>query len=165
MMARVEAALYAAGKPLSIKEIQNAAGTNSISKAARLARAVAERVNENLSALEVLELEDGSFVMQLKLKYNDIVRRFASKPFLANSVLKTLSYIAYMQPVSAKDIANIRGSQAYSHLKQLLQTGFIKYEKVGRNKVYRTTRKFQEYFGVESIEALKVKTLPVLEKA
>lgn len=165
MMARIEAALYAAGKPLSIKEIQQAAGTNSSSKAAKLARVIAKKINENMQALEVLELEDGSFVMQLKLQYNNIVRKFASKPFLANSVLKTLSCIAYMQPVSAKQLVEVRGSQVYAHLKLLVQTGFVKYEKVGRNKVYRTSRKFQEYFGAESVEVLKVKSMPILEKA
>lgn len=165
MMARIEAALYAAGKPLSIKEIQQAAGTNSASKAARLARAIAKKTNSTMQALEILELEDGSFVMQLKLQYNNIVRKFASKPFLANSVLKTLSCIAYMQPVSSKQLVELRGSQVYAHLKLLLQTGFIKYEKVGRNKIYRTSRKFQEYFGAESVEVLKVKGMPILEKA
>lgn len=164
MMARIEAALYAAGKPLSIKEIMQAAGTNSASKAAKLARMIAKKINENMQALEVIELEDGSFVMQLKLEYNNIVRRFASKPFLPNGALKTLSCIAYMQPISAKQLAEVRGSQVYAHLKLLLQTGFIKYEKVGRNKVYRTSKKFQEYFGIDSIESLKVK-MPVLEKA
>lgn len=158
MMARIEAALYAAGKPLSIKEIQSAAGTDSISKAARLAREVANTINTHLKALEVVELQDGSFVMQLRLRYNNIVRRFASKPLLPNSVLKTLSCIAYMQPVSAKELAEIRGSQVYSHLKLLLQSEFIRYEKVNRNRIYRTTRKFQEYFGIESLK------MPILEK-
>ncbi len=162
MMARIEAALYAAGKPLSIKDIQYAAGTESVSKAARLAREVAKVINSNLQALEVVELQDGSFVLQLKLKYNSIVRRFASKPLLSNSVLKTLSCIAYMQPVSAKELVNIRGSQVYSHLKLLLQSEFIKYEKVNRNKVYRTTKKFQDYFGIEKI--ISKDGMPILEK-
>ncbi len=166
-MARVEAALYAAGKPLSVRDIQTAAGTNSASKAVKIAREVAKRINSSMQALEVIELQDGSFVMQLKLKYNSIVRKFADKPFLSNGVLKTLSCLAYMQPVSAKQLAEIRGSQVYAHLKLLLQSEFIKYEKVGKNKVYRTTKKFQEYFAIDSDERANIlkSKIPILEKA
>ncbi len=162
-IARIEAALYAAGKPLSIKDIQEAIGTCSVSKAVRLAREVSKKINEHIEALEVIELEDGSFVMQLKPRYNNIVRKFASKPFLSNGVLKTLSCIAYMQPISSTRLVEIRGSQVYKHIKLLLENGFIKYEKIGKSKVYRTSKKFQDYFGIESIEELKPNI--ILEKA
>lgn len=165
MMARIEAVLYASSKPLSIKEIQLAAGTTSISKAVKLAREVAKKINTTMKSIEVVEL-DGSFVMQLKPSYNNIVKRFSAKPFLSNGVLKTLACIVHLQPVNSKRLLEIRGTQVYKHLKLLLQTGFIKYEKVGRNKVYMTSKKFQEYFGIKDgkLDLLKEK-IAILEKA
>jgi segregation and condensation protein B len=84
-----------------------------------------------------------------------------------------------MQPVTSKKLAEIRGSQVYVHLKLLPQSGFLVYQKLGRLKIYQTTKKFQDYFGIEGdIEILKKKLVktetrapapeivqPVLEKA
>lgn len=160
MRARIEAALYASGRPLSVEEIQKAAGTDSASKAVRLARELATAVDSNLRALEIIELPDGGFVMQLKMHYNNVVKRFATRPFLSQATLKTLSCVAYMQPVSSKQTVEVRGSQAYEHLKVLAQAGFLSYQKVGRLKIYQTTKKFQEYFGVDGdISSLKKQLL------
>jgi segregation and condensation protein B len=179
MLARIEAALYASGRPLSIDELQKAAGTDSVNKAIKIAREVSQKINSTMLALEVVELQDGSFALQLKLQYNNVVKKFATRPFLSHAALKTLSCIAYMQPVTSKKLAEIRGSQVYVHLKLLLQSGFLVYQKLGRLKIYQTTKKFQDYFGIEGdIEILKKKLVktetrapapeivqPVLEKA
>jgi len=179
MLSRIEAALYASGRPLSIDELQKAAGTDSANKAVKMARELAQKVNSTMNALEVIELHDGSFVLQLKLQYNNLVKKFATRPFLSHATLKTLSCVTYMQPVTSKQLAEIRGSQVYVHLKTLLQAGFLTYQKLGRLKIYQTTKKFQDYFGMDGdIEKLKKKLLkteksvsstqivqPILEKA
>ncbi|MEM2760914.1 MAG: SMC-Scp complex subunit ScpB, partial [Nitrososphaerales archaeon] len=110
MQARIEAALYAAGRPLSVDELQKAAGTDSVNKAIKITRDLSKTINSHLHALEVVELMDGSFVMQLKLSYNNVIRKFATRPFLSHATLKTLSCIAYMQPVTSKQLVEIRGS-------------------------------------------------------
>ncbi len=170
MLARLEAALYASGRPLSIEEIQSAIGTDSRSKALRIARMLAERVNSTFHALEIVESPSGSFVLQTKPSYYNIVRRFSSRPLLSKAVLRTLAYIAYMQPINAKRLAEVRGSQVYEHLKELRDQGFISYRVEGRSKVYYTTTKFSEYFGLdgnsngngsESIRSLLVKRASV----
>lgn len=179
MLARIEAALYASGRPLNIDELQKAAGTDSANKAVKLARELAQKINSTMHAFEVVELHDGSFVLQLKLQYNNVVKRFATRPFLSHATLKTLSCVAYMQPVTSKQLAEIRGSQVYVHLKLLRQSGFLTYQKLGRLRIYQTTTKFQDYFGIDGdIEKLKKKLVknekmapppqimqPVLEKA
>ncbi|MFQ5920779.1 MAG: SMC-Scp complex subunit ScpB [Nitrososphaerales archaeon] len=160
MLARIEAALYASGRPLGVEELQKAAGTDSANKAVRMARELGRRISSNLQALEVVELPDGAFVLQLKLRYNHTVKRFASRPFLSHATLKTLSCVAYMQPVTSKRIVEVRGSQAYDHLKILVRAGFLTSEKVGRLKIYQTAKKFQDYFGMEGdIEKLKKKLM------
>ena len=62
---------------------------------------------------------------------------------------KTLSYIAYEQPISGKQLVEVRGSGVYSHLKELKQLDFIENQNVGRMKIYNTTEKFNKYFGVQ----------------
>ncbi len=150
MLARLEVALYASGRPLSIEEVQSAIGTDSRSKALKIARMLAEKVNSTFHALEVVESPSNSFVLQVKPSYYSMVRRFSSKPLLSKAALRTLAYIAYMQPVNAKRLAEVRGSQVYEHLRELRSLGFISFKVEGRSKMYHTTEKFAEYFGIAS---------------
>ena len=78
-------------------------------------------------ALEITTLPDGSYVMQLKPEYSSTVKRYASKPVLPNATLKTLSYIAYMQPIASKQLVETRGSGVYAHLKELRQLDSVSY--------------------------------------
>ncbi|MFQ5920766.1 MAG: hypothetical protein ACE5JV_01965 [Nitrososphaerales archaeon] len=48
MFAKIEAALYASGRPLSIEELQKAAATDSAKKAVRMAREVARRIDSTV---------------------------------------------------------------------------------------------------------------------
>ena len=147
--ARVEAALYSAGRPLTIEELIRASGTESRSKTLALMTSLAKRTKSAFKAIEVATLPDGSYVFQLKPEYNTIIRKYASKPLLPNATLKTLSYIAYMEPISSKQLVEIRGSGVYMHLRHLYQLGYIEHQNVGRMKIYSTTEKFQKYFGVQ----------------
>ncbi|MEO9310573.1 MAG: SMC-Scp complex subunit ScpB [Nitrososphaera sp.] len=146
--ARLEAALYSAGRPLSVEELIKASGTESRTKTLALLGTIEKKTKSAFKALEITTLPDGSYVFQLKPEFNEVVRRFASKPILAKATLKTLSYIAYMQPISSKQLVETRGSGVYSHLKELSQLDFITHQNVGRLKIYTTTSKFQKYFGI-----------------
>ena len=156
--ARLEAALYSAGRPLTIEELIRASGTESRSKTLALMANLAKKTKSAFKAIEVVILPDGSYVFQLKPEYNTIIRKYASKPLLPNATLKTLSYIAYMEPISSKQLVEIRGSGVYLHLKHLYQLGYIEHQNVGRMKIHTTTEKFQKYFGVQGgKDALKQK--------
>ncbi|MFM7795237.1 MAG: SMC-Scp complex subunit ScpB [Candidatus Nitrosotenuis sp.] len=145
---RLEAALYSAGRPLTIEELIKASGTESRTKTLALLGNIEKKTKSAFRAIEVATLPDGSYVMQLKPELNDTVRKFASRPILAKATLKTLSYIAYMQPISSKHLVETRGSGVYSHLKELEQLDFIAHQNVGRLKIFSTTSKFQKYFGI-----------------
>ena len=155
--ARIEAALYSAGRPLSLDELIRASGTNSKEKTHRVVNDLAKKANSIFRAIEIVQLEDGKFVLQLRPQYTPLVRKFAQHPLLPSGALKTLSYIAYEQPVTSKRLVQIRGSQVYSHIKVLEQLQFVEHENLGRLKVYRTTSKFQNYFGITDINAVKSK--------
>jgi segregation and condensation protein B len=155
--ARIEAALYSAGRPLSLDELIRASGTNSKEKTHRVVNDLAKKTNSTFRAIEIAHLEDGKFVLQLRPEYTPLVRKFAQHPLLPSGALKTLSYIAYEQPVTSKRLVQIRGSQVYSHIKVLEQLQFVEHENLGRLKVYRTTPKFQNYFGITDLNAVKSK--------
>jgi segregation and condensation protein B len=155
--ARIEAALYSAGRPLSLDELIRASGTNSKEKTHRVVNDLAKKANSTFRAIEIVQLEDGKFVLQLRPQYTPLVRKFAQHPLLPSGALKTLSYIAYEQPVTSKRLVQIRGSQVYSHIKVLEQLQFVEHENLGRLKVYRTAPKFQNYFGITDINAVKSK--------
>ncbi|MDE1769804.1 MAG: SMC-Scp complex subunit ScpB [Thaumarchaeota archaeon] len=148
-MARLEASLYSAGRPLTIEELIRASGTESRTKTLALMTNLVKKTKSVFRAIEVASLPDGSYVFQLKPEFNTVIRKYASKPLLPTATLKTLSYIAYMQPISSKRLVEVRGSGVYMHLKLLQQLDYIEHQNVGRLKIYNTTEKFQKYFGIQ----------------
>ena len=147
--ARIEAALYSAGRPLRVEDLIRASGTESRTKTMQLLESIIKKTKTAFKAIEITKLPDGTYVFQLKPEYSSTVKRYASKPILPNATLKTLSYIAYMQPISSKQLVETRGSGVYAHLKELRQLDFVNHQNVGRLKIYTTTEKFQKYFGIQ----------------
>jgi segregation and condensation protein B len=162
--ARIEAALYSAGRPLSVDELIRASGTNSKEKTLRVVNNLAKKTKATFKAIEIAQLEDGTYVLQLRPEYTPLVRKFAQHPLVPSAALKTLSYIAYEQPVTSKRLVQIRGSQVYSHVKILEQLQFVEHENLGRLKVYHTTPKFQNYFGIIDLNAMKSKLVATSNK-
>ncbi|MGY5148018.1 MAG: SMC-Scp complex subunit ScpB [Candidatus Nitrosopumilus sp. bin_7KS] len=163
--ARIESALYSAGRPLRIEDIVRASGTESRTKTLGLLESIMKKTKSAFKALEIVILPDGSYVMQLKPEYSSTVKRYASKPVLPNATLKTLSYIAYMQPISSKQLVETRGSGVYAHLKELRQLDYISSQNVGRMKIFSTTDKFQKYFGIQGdVEDLKQRLFSKVRK-
>jgi segregation and condensation protein B len=163
--ARIEAALYSAGRPLKIEELIRASGTESRTKTFELLDDIMKKTKSAFKAIEIVTLPDRSYVFQLKPEYSSTIKRYASKPILPNATLKTLSYIAYMQPISSKQLVETRGSGVYEHLKELRQLDFITHQNVGRLKIFNTTEKFQKYFGIQGdVENLKQRLFSKVRK-
>lgn len=164
-IAKIEAALYSAGRPLKIEDLIRASGTESRTKTYEILNELMKKTKLAFKALEIVTLPDGSYVFQLKPEYSSTIKRYASKPILPNATLKTLSYIAYMQPISSKQLVETRGSGVYEHLKELRQLDFITHQNVGRLKIYNTTEKFQKYFGIQGdVENLKQRLFSKVRK-
>lgn len=150
MVAKIEAALYASGRPLDASELARVAGTSSERKAVAIVREITKAVSSSMNAIEVVEYPGQRFAMQLRAQYTSVARKFATRPLLSRAALKTLSYIAYFQPIASSDLVLRRSSTVYQHLRELEEVGFILGERQGRSKVYRTTGRFAEYFGLSS---------------
>lgn len=151
MVAKVEAALYSAGRPLDAEQLAKAAGTVSARKAVMIAREIAKVVNSSMRALEIVEYPGPRFAMQLRADYTQVARRFATRPLLSKAALRTLSFIAYFQPITSSELVQKRSSSVYEHLHELQDVGFVVWERQGRSRAFHTTARFADYFGL-SIE-------------
>ena len=144
----VEGALYVAGRPLDLNELCSVLKTRSKNRARRTVATLMQDYANRKTALEVLELKGERFVLQLKADFTPLVRKLVNKPLLSTGPLKTLSYIAYRQPVSQKRVIEVRGHHAYGHVKMLKEMGLIGSERSGRSMLLRTTEYFADYFGL-----------------
>ena len=164
--AKIESALYSAGRPLSVENLIRASGTEARPKTLALLDSIMKKTKNAFKSIEIVILPDGNYVFQLKPEYSSSVRRYASKPILSKATQKTLSYIAFEQPVSSKQLVEIRGSGVYVHLKELRQLNFIENQNIGRMKIYSTTEKFQKYFGISGdVNILKQRLFKKIRKS
>ena len=107
-----------------------------------------ENYKNRQTAIEILEVEGERFVMQLKTDYTGKVRKLSTRPLLSAGPLKTLSYIAFRQPILQTQVIEVRGNHSYKHLNQLEEMELIKREGMGKNKLLKTTQFFADYFGL-----------------
>lgn len=151
-----EAALYVAGRPLDLNEVCSVLKTRSKKRARQTVGKLMQEYDARTTALEILELKDERFVLQLKASFTPHVKRFVNRPLLSMGPLKTLSYVAYKQPVLQKRVIEVRGRHAYGHIKTLREMGLVGSERAGRSMVLRTTEYFADYFGL-SIDTATMK--------
>src|SRR3989442_9243377 len=154
-----EAALYVSGRPLDLKTIGSVIGARSEEKIRSTARAIAERYAKMDSPVQVLELPDGRFVMQLRPEFAKHVRKLSNRPLLTPGPLRTLSFIALRQPIPQSHVVRVRGKLAYQHVKQLKEMDLISYDKLGRSRGLRTTPTLADYFNLNHDPALMRKEL------
>ncbi len=144
----MEAALFVAGRPLDLNELCSVITSRSKKRAQQLVREIMQEYSARGSALEVLELKDERYVLQLKAEFTPLVKKLVNRPLLSSGPLKTLSYIAYRQPISQKRVIEVRGQHAYGHIKMLRDMDLIVPERNGRSILLRTTDYFADYFGL-----------------
>ncbi|MCK5625541.1 SMC-Scp complex subunit ScpB [Candidatus Bathyarchaeota archaeon] len=147
-LAKLEAALYVAGRPLNLKTLGSIIGTRSKKKVRVLVDILLTSYQKRDGALELSELKGERFVLQLKPQYVSHVKRLAMRPLLSKGPLKTLAYIAYRQPILKTKVISVRGSHAYNHLKELKTLNLITTETFGRTKIIKTTDAFADYFNL-----------------
>jgi len=140
----VEAILFAASRPISIDEIAQSIKTGK--------KKVEEAIKKLMdfykdSAIEISEA-NGKYVMEVRAEYAEYAKKFAPVE-LKKSLIKTLSLIAYHQPVKQSELKKLIGSNVYEHVRELKKKGFINTRKEGRTKIITTTQYFYDYFGID----------------
>ncbi len=146
----IEAALYAAGRPLDLETLSTLTKARSKETVRVLADKLVMRYKEMNGALELLRLQDGRYVMQLRPDLVRGVMRLVTKKLLTRGPLRTLSFIAVKQPVTQAYVVKVRGNLAYGHIRTLCDKGLVSEERLGRTKILRTTNTFADYFNLSS---------------
>ena len=151
----VEGALFVAGRPVSLEEL-NIKTEIRKRELAEILKDLAMDYLMRSTALEIVQIQE-KFSLQIKPEYTPNVKKFASGGLIPDKHLKTLTIIALKQPLLKSTLVKIRGSGAYDHVKFLLDRGFIDARKKGRSMELTTTEQFADTFGLS-------RDLPTLKK-
>lgn len=150
----VEAALFSAGKPISVEEI--AQQTNLSPEAVKEAcKALAKEYEGRDSVLEVAKA-GAKWAMQVRPQAAEPATKFAP-PEIPNKLLKTLALIAYHQPMKQSELVDMIGTKVYDHVPELVERGLVKAREEGVTKILVTTALFPEYFGLDAEDREQVR--------
>jgi len=161
LKSRIEAVLFTTAKVLQIKDISEILEEDPID----VEEALLELIMDYSSREGALEIDDeNGYILQVKAEHIDIVEKICPVE-LKPSVLKTLTVIALKEPIRQAYLKDLRGSNAYDHVQDLLDKGLISRnkDKNGRSFNLKTTNKFKEYFKLKGDIKTLVKTLNIDE--
>jgi len=166
----VESVLFAASQPLSIKEIKQATSlsTKKVRDAIEILRKTYNETRKNETSIEVVKAGD-KYTMQVKKTFADHSVMVA-KPEIQSQLLKTLTLIAFHQPIKQSNLRRMIGPKAYEHVDELADLKLIHAKKHGTTEMLSTSKLFPEYFGIDTTkpeeirEYLAKKVIKNLEK-
>jgi segregation and condensation protein B len=145
---QVEAVLFASGKPLSVKELTDALGSDDFRPVQKAVRTLEQTYENRQSSLEVRRVGD-RFALQLKEEYVATVHAVTPVEMGARTV-KALTLIAYHQPILQSHLVRMLGDVAYEEVQHLRGMGLVHTEPSASTLELTTTRRFAEYFGIPS---------------
>ena len=150
----VEAALFSSPEKVSIEQIAERAGVpeDDVKVAIRDLR---KEYDERESAIMIAKIGN-EYKMMLRPEYSEVTGKFA-KAELTGGLMRTLSTIAYNQPVLQSELFNARGVRTYEDVRTLVEMDFVAAKRVGQTKELTTTKKFSEYFGIGSTRKEDIK--------
>lgn len=159
----VENVLLAAGEPVTVDRLaeifQNGVPRKELRQS--LKDLEEDYAGKNLQIQEVAE----GYLLCTRLEYSDWIKKYLrldKAARLSQPALDTLSIIAYKQPITRSEVEGIRGVDSSGVIRTLLEKNIVgpagRKKVPGRPMMYRTTRKFLEYFGLKDLG-----DLPTLE--
>ncbi len=153
----VESVLFSATKPISINEIKDATGLGR--------KKIKETLEELIDDYNVKRKNDTSikivkagnkYTMQIKNRYADKSTMVAD-PEIDSNLLKTLTLIAFHQPIKQSNLRRMIGDKAYDHVDELAGLKLVHRTKHRNTLMLRTTKKFPEYFGIDSTKPEEIR--------
>ena len=157
----VEAALLAAGRPLSVEELQSVFDERDGSTADEVRGALAElAVEYETRGLELLEVASGFRIQIRAAVAQPVARLWQERPAkYSRALLETLALIAYRQPITRGEIEQIRGVAVNPNIiKTLHERNWIRVvghrDVPGKPELLGTTREFLDYFSLKKLDDL-----------
>ena len=157
----IEAALLAAGRPLSIDQLHNLFDNNSQPEKSQLRESIAALQSEyETRGLEIVEVASG-FRTQIRASMGDRLQKLWEErpPRYSRALFETLALIAYRQPMTRGEIEEVRGVAVSSNIVRSLQERdwirVVGHRDVpGRPAMFGTTKAFLDYFGLKKLDDL-----------
>ena len=159
LKSRIEAVLFVTARVLQISDIAEILEEEP----EKIEEALHELIMDYASREGALEIDDeNGYILQVKQEHLDIVEKLCPVE-LKPPVLKTLTVIALKEPIRQTLLKDLRGSNAYEHVQELVEKGLVSKhkDKNGRSFNLKTTPKFAEYFKLKGDVKSLVKTLNI----
>ncbi len=157
----IEAALLAAGRPVSVTELAELFEERGRPETTELRAAVAELTAEYEGrGIEIKETANGFRVQVRRELAHEISRLWPERPpRYSRAMLETLALIAYRQPITRGEIEDVRGVTVNPNIvRTLSERGWIRVvghrEVPGHPELLGTTREFLDYFSLKSLDEL-----------
>jgi segregation and condensation protein B len=157
----VEAALLAAGRPLSVEELTNVFDERDGSISDEVKGAIAALTEEyETRGLELLEVASGYRIQIRAAVAPPVARLWQERPAkYSRALLETLALIAYRQPITRGEIEQIRGVAVNPNIiKTLHERNWIRVvghrDVPGKPELLGTTREFLDYFSLKKLDDL-----------
>jgi segregation and condensation protein B len=158
-IAITEAILFAAGEPVSVDRLSEAAGIDP-DTVTKLIGQLERKYNVSDSGLRIIRLED-SYQITTRAEYAPFIKtalEIKRHAPLSQAALEVLAVIAYNQPVTKAYVEQVRGVDSNSVVNSLAERGLIeeagRLDLPGRPVTYRTTQAFLRSFGISKIAGL-----------
>ena len=155
----IEAVLFTMGESVEISKLAELIG-ESKSNTKKIVYKMKEKLQKSNRGVDIIELGD-AFQMCTKTEMYDYLIKIAKSPrkyVLTDSVLETLSIIAYKQPVTRADVEKVRGVNCDHAINRLIEFNLVtelgRLDAPGRPLLFGTTEEFLRRFGIHSLEAL-----------
>lgn len=166
----VEAVLFAMGNSVELKKLASVLNMSDTETKALIGSMQEEYNSDANRGITIVELE-GSIQMCSKTEMYEHLMKIATVPkhySLTDTVLETLSIVAYKQPVTRIEIEKIRGVNCDHAVNKLLEYGLItelgRLDAPGRPLLFGTTEEFLRCFGVKSLDELPTVSAERLEE-
>lgn len=167
--AAIEAVLFTIGDAVEADRIA-AAIEQDVDTTRKIIRNMSDKYNAADRGIKIIELED-SFQLCTKTEYYDNLIKIVSQPRkyqLTDTLLETLSIIAYKQPITKLEIEKIRGVSSDHAVNRLVELGLVgevgRLDAPGRPMLFATTQDFLRAFGVQSVEELPSVSTDLVEE-
>lgn len=157
----LEGALMAAGKPLSVDDLEKLFDEGERPARSDI-RKTLQMIGDDCAerGYELAEVASG-FRFQVRSSLSGWVSRlWDERPQrYSRALLETLALIAYRQPITRGEIEDIRGVSVSSHIvKTLIERDWIRVvghrDVPGRPAMFATTRGFLDYFNLKNLDDL-----------
>jgi segregation and condensation protein B len=160
LKAVIEALIFASPNPLTLKILLKTLDDEPSEHVEEALAALRRDWSDRPGGLQLVEVA-GGFQIVTRPELHDRVRRLFhehSSQRLSVQALETLAVIAYRQPVTGPEIAEIRGVNTSGVIGTLVDRRLVKVigrkAVIGRPFLYATTREFLDRFGLNDLSDL-----------